>query len=62
VSDSIVCIGRDCYFKTFVFWGCLSILGVVSSLSLYIRTKPVYHRLEQDKVSLTSSYKDLDPL
>ncbi|VYS47711.1 unnamed protein product [Arabidopsis thaliana] len=62
VSDSIICIGRDCYFKTFMFWGCLSILGVASSLSLYIRTKPVYHRLEQDKVSLTSSYKDLDPL
>ncbi|XP_019091979.1 PREDICTED: protein NUCLEAR FUSION DEFECTIVE 4-like [Camelina sativa] len=63
VSDSIVCLGRDCYFKTFMFWGFLSILGVVSSLLLYIRTKPVYHRLEQDQGSITSSsYKDLDPL
>ncbi|XP_010499697.1 PREDICTED: protein NUCLEAR FUSION DEFECTIVE 4-like isoform X2 [Camelina sativa] len=63
VSDSIVCLGRDCYFKTFMFWGFLSILGVVSSLLLYIRTKPVYNRLEQDQGSITpSSHKDLDPL
>ncbi|KFK44928.1 hypothetical protein AALP_AA1G321000 [Arabis alpina] len=62
VSDSIICIGRDCYFITFLFWGCLSLLGLISSLLLYIRTKPVYHRLEQDRVSLTSSYKELDPL
>ncbi|ESQ33677.1 hypothetical protein EUTSA_v10007183mg [Eutrema salsugineum] len=62
VSDSVVCIGRDCYFKTFVFWGYLSFLGLASSLLLYVRTKPVYHRLEQDRVSVTSSYKELDPL
>uniref|UniRef100_A0A1J3CF27 Uncharacterized protein n=1 Tax=Noccaea caerulescens TaxID=107243 RepID=A0A1J3CF27_NOCCA len=62
VSDSVVCIGRDCYFKTFVFWGCLSLVGLGSSILLYMRTKPVYHRLEQDRVPVTSSYKDLDTL
>ncbi|VVA93214.1 unnamed protein product [Arabis nemorensis] len=62
VSDSVVCIGRDCYFKTFLFWGFLSLLGLISSLFLYMRTKPVYHRLEQDRVSVTSSScKELDP-
>ncbi|CAA7061233.1 unnamed protein product [Microthlaspi erraticum] len=62
VSDSVVCIGRDCYFKTFLFWGCLSLVGLGSSLLLYMRTKPVYHRLEQDRVPVTSTYKDLDTL
>ncbi|CAN8313830.1 unnamed protein product [Cochlearia groenlandica] len=63
VSDSVVCIGRDCYFKTFVFWGCLSLVGLASSMLLYMRTKPVYYRLEQDRVSVTSSsYDDLDTL
>ncbi|CAH8331336.1 unnamed protein product [Eruca vesicaria subsp. sativa] len=58
VSDSVVCIGRDCYHKTFAFWGCLSLLGLASSLLLYLRTKPVYHRLEQERVSVTTSMGD----
>ncbi|KAJ0230989.1 Protein NUCLEAR FUSION DEFECTIVE 4 [Hirschfeldia incana] len=63
VSDSVVCIGRDCYHTTFVLWGCLSLLGLASSLLMYLRTKPVYHRLEQDRVSVTtSSYKDVDSM
>ena len=63
VSDSVVCIGRDCYHKTFVLWGCLSLLGLASSFLLYLRTKLVYHRLEQDRVSVTTSpYKDLDSM
>ncbi|CAF1929055.1 BnaA09g25070D [Brassica napus] len=56
VSDSVVCIGRDCYHKTFVLWGCLSLLGLASSFLLYMRTKPVYHRLEQDRLMADFGY------
>ncbi|KAF2545107.1 hypothetical protein F2Q70_00024140 [Brassica cretica] len=44
VSDTLVCVGRRCYFATFLFWGCLSVVGLVCSLILFIRTRPVYHR------------------
>nr|VDD04183.1 unnamed protein product [Brassica rapa] len=38
VTDSVVCMGRGCYYLTFVWWGCLSVLGLGSSLVLFIRT------------------------
>lgn len=50
VSDSVVCVGSNCYFVTFLFWGCLSVLGFVCSLFLFIRTRPVYHRLEKNRI------------
>ncbi|CAN7108091.1 unnamed protein product [Brassica rapa subsp. narinosa] len=49
VSDTLVCVGRRCYFATFLFWGCLSVVGLVCSLILFIRTRPVYHRLAQNR-------------
>ncbi|CAN8260757.1 unnamed protein product [Cochlearia groenlandica] len=49
VSDSVVCVGRKCYFATFLFWGWLSVLGLVCSMFLFIKTKPVYHRLESSQ-------------
>ena len=49
VSDTVVCVGRRCYFATFLFWGCLSVIGLVCSLILFIRTRPVYHRLAQNR-------------
>ncbi|ESQ49983.1 hypothetical protein EUTSA_v10020429mg [Eutrema salsugineum] len=49
VSDSVVCVGSNCYFITFLFWACLSVLGFVCSLFLFIRTRPVYHRLEENR-------------
>ncbi|CAA7038709.1 unnamed protein product [Microthlaspi erraticum] len=50
VSDSVVCVGSSCYFATFLFWACLSVLGFVCSLLLSIRTRTVYHRLEQNRI------------
>ncbi|KAL1211277.1 Protein NUCLEAR FUSION DEFECTIVE 4 [Cardamine amara subsp. amara] len=50
VSDSVVCVGSNCYFVTFLFWGCFSVLGFVCSLFLFIRTRPVYHRLKQSQM------------
>ncbi|XP_010435646.2 PREDICTED: protein NUCLEAR FUSION DEFECTIVE 4-like [Camelina sativa] len=49
-ADSVVCVGSKCYFVTFLYWGFLSVLGFVCSLFLFIRTRPVYHRLEQNRI------------
>ncbi|XVE65433.1 hypothetical protein DITRI_Ditri07aG0180200 [Diplodiscus trichospermus] len=45
-ADVVVCMGRQCYFLTFVGWGCLSILGLFSSLLLFLRTKHAYNAFE----------------
>jgi len=50
-SESVVCMGRDCYYLTFVWWGCLSLLGLGSSLVLFIRTRRAYQRFEQARIS-----------
>ncbi|GMI75739.1 hypothetical protein like AT5G45275 [Hibiscus trionum] len=48
-SDSGVCMGRECYFLTFVLWGCLSLVGLVSSLLLFLRTKHAYDAFERNR-------------
>ncbi|EOA16319.1 hypothetical protein CARUB_v10004470mg [Capsella rubella] len=50
-SESVVCMGRDCYYLTFVWWGCLSLIGLGSSLVLFIRTRRAYRRFEQARIS-----------
>ncbi|GMI95690.1 hypothetical protein like AT5G45275 [Hibiscus trionum] len=57
-SDSVVCMGRECYFLTFVLWGCLSLLGLVSSLMLFLRTKHAYNAFERNR-GLVEPEKDL---
>nr|XP_004246045.1 protein NUCLEAR FUSION DEFECTIVE 4 [Solanum lycopersicum] len=49
VNDSVVCMGRKCYFTTFIWWGCLAIVGLVSSVLLFLRTRPAYERFEQNR-------------
>ncbi|KAF8102889.1 hypothetical protein N665_0190s0010 [Sinapis alba] len=51
IKDSVVCMGRGCYYLTFVWWGCLSVLGLASSLVLFIRTRRAYQRFEQARIS-----------
>ncbi|CAF1710759.1 protein NUCLEAR FUSION DEFECTIVE 4-like [Brassica napus] len=51
MTDSVVCRGRGCYYLTFVWWGCLSVLGLGSSLVLFIRTRRTYQRFEQARIS-----------
>ncbi|PON45719.1 Major facilitator [Parasponia andersonii] len=51
VSDSVVCMGRRCYFWTFVWWGCISILGLVSSVMLFLRTKHAYDNFERKRTT-----------
>ncbi|CAO2819767.1 unnamed protein product [Amaranthus hypochondriacus] len=51
VTDTVVCMGRDCYFWTFVWWGCISVVGLFSCLLLFLRTKQAYDRFENDRIS-----------
>ncbi|XP_061375856.1 protein NUCLEAR FUSION DEFECTIVE 4-like isoform X2 [Gastrolobium bilobum] len=54
MSDSVVCMGRQCYFWTFVWWGCISVLGLASSLLLFLRTKHAYDHFEKHRISTQS--------
>ncbi|XP_039141431.1 protein NUCLEAR FUSION DEFECTIVE 4-like isoform X2 [Dioscorea cayenensis subsp. rotundata] len=38
----VVCMGRECYAKTFVLWGCISLFGLACSVVLYLRTRLAY--------------------
>ncbi|PSR89301.1 Protein NUCLEAR FUSION DEFECTIVE like [Actinidia chinensis var. chinensis] len=56
VTDSVVCMGRKCYFWTFVWWGCISVLGLATSVVLFLRTRPAYDRFEKDRISSSQVY------
>ncbi|KAA8515752.1 hypothetical protein F0562_018637 [Nyssa sinensis] len=49
MGGSMVCMGRGCYFETFVWWGCISLLGLASSFLLFLRTKTAYDRFERNR-------------
>ncbi|KAM0046524.1 putative MFS transporter superfamily [Helianthus debilis subsp. tardiflorus] len=53
-GKSSVCRGRNCYFATFVMWGCVSILGLVSTVLLFVRTQHAYSRYEHKRISQES--------
>ncbi|XP_016201273.1 protein NUCLEAR FUSION DEFECTIVE 4-like isoform X1 [Arachis ipaensis] len=55
LSETLVCMGRKCYFWTFVLWGCLSVVGLVSSLLLFLRTKHAYDHFERHRISTQTS-------
>ncbi|PIA33634.1 hypothetical protein AQUCO_04100213v1 [Aquilegia coerulea] len=49
-DGALVCMGRRCYWETFVWWGCISMLGLASSVLLYLRTRPAYERFERNRI------------
>ena len=51
MSDIAVCMGRQCYFLTFLLWGCISVLGLVCSMLLFFRTRHAYDLFEQNRIS-----------
>lgn len=55
-TGSVICMGRDCYFLTFVWWGCLSVIGLGSSVVLFLRTRRAYQRFEQDRIASSMLY------
>ncbi|KAK1566481.1 hypothetical protein Q3G72_000599 [Acer saccharum] len=50
-TDTVVCMGRKCYFLTFVLWGSLSVVGLVSSFFLFLRTRSAYDCFERNRIS-----------
>lgn len=56
ITDSVVCMGRQCYYLTFLWWGCLSVLGLTSSLLLFLRTRHAYDQFEVKRISTTLLY------
>jgi len=42
IDTMIVCMGVKCYSTTFFVWGCITLLGLASSIVLFRRTKPAY--------------------
>ncbi|XP_009402967.2 protein NUCLEAR FUSION DEFECTIVE 4 [Musa acuminata AAA Group] len=38
----VLCMGRKCYSKTFLWWACITLVGLASSLALYLRTRAIY--------------------
>ncbi|MED6196166.1 hypothetical protein PIB30_044832 [Stylosanthes scabra] len=50
-SNSSVCLGSHCYFSTFVFWASTALLGLLSSLLLFFRTKHAYQHFENHRIS-----------
>ncbi|KAK4593703.1 hypothetical protein RGQ29_017705 [Quercus rubra] len=49
LGETMVCMGRKCYLQTFIWWGCISLFGVVSSFLLFLRTKLAYKRFERNR-------------
>ncbi|KAI3741482.1 hypothetical protein L1987_59156 [Smallanthus sonchifolius] len=57
-EGSTVCIGRKCYYQTFVLWGCISLIGLASSFLLSLRTKLAYERYYRKRRNQQTSPSD----
>ncbi|KAK4752365.1 hypothetical protein SAY87_021163 [Trapa incisa] len=53
-AHATVCMGKSCYFITFMAWACISTVGLICSMLLFLRTKPVYDRFERNRVMAES--------
>ena len=45
----LVCMGRQCYQQTFFWWGCISLVGLACSFSLFLRTSFAYDHFERNQ-------------
>ncbi|KAJ8773929.1 hypothetical protein K2173_009360 [Erythroxylum novogranatense] len=50
-TDTVICMGKNCYLLTFIWWACLSVVGLASSLLLFLRTKHAYDQFEKKRVT-----------
>ncbi|KAG5009708.1 hypothetical protein JHK87_018223 [Glycine soja] len=48
LHEMSMCMGRKCYLQTFIWWSCISMIGLVSSFFLFIRTKQAYDNFERN--------------
>lgn len=49
LREMTMCMGRKCYLQTFIWWGCISMVGLFSSFLLFLRTRQVYYNFERNK-------------
>ncbi|XP_022136936.1 protein NUCLEAR FUSION DEFECTIVE 4 [Momordica charantia] len=54
-GEAVVCMGRRCYFFTFLFCGCVSVVGLVSSVLLFFRTRHAYDHFERNRIFSSSN-------
>ncbi|KAJ6821116.1 uncharacterized protein M6B38_393730 [Iris pallida] len=43
----VVCMGKECYAATFLSWGVISLVGLICSVALYLRTRKAYGHAAQ---------------
>ena len=56
IGEAMVCMGRQCYQQTFFWWGCISLLGLAGSFSLFLRTRPAYDHFERNRKQRESEF------
>jgi MFS family permease len=42
IDTMAVCMGSKCYSNPFFVWGCITLLGLMSSIALFLRTRQAY--------------------
>lgn len=47
-DSAVVCMGKECYATTFIAWGCITLVGLLSSTALFFRTRLIYKLDEID--------------
>ncbi|CAI8592463.1 unnamed protein product [Vicia faba] len=55
LREMSLCMGRKCYMQTFIWWGCISIVGLVSSFLLFLRTN---EPSEGDAINILMGIRD----
>ncbi|KAF7825937.1 protein NUCLEAR FUSION DEFECTIVE 4-like [Senna tora] len=49
LSEMLMCMGRKCYLQTFIWWGCISMVGLGSSFLLFLRTRMAYDSFARNR-------------
>nr|XP_011469456.1 PREDICTED: protein NUCLEAR FUSION DEFECTIVE 4-like isoform X2 [Fragaria vesca subsp. vesca] len=55
LKEATLCMGRSCYRQTFIWWSCISVVGLASSILLFLRTRAAYNRFERNRCQSESS-------
>jgi len=48
LQEISMCMGRKCYLQTFIWWSCISMVGLLSSFLFFLRTKQAYDNFEKN--------------
>ena len=59
LKEATLCVGRKCFLQTFMWWGYISVVGLIASLLLFLRTRSAYDRIERNRSITEFSFVDL---